>query len=267
MSVENPQNWEEMREYVKIRLGHPMIEVNVADQQIDVRLRQALDLFNEIHYNSTEEVIIAHQITAADVSNGFVQLDSSIHQVTEIFSTQATIQYATSGKSKYLISFPHMESGMISMGGWSYGQFDQMDIRTGPGFPLTLYLFEQSIAENLLYSSSQPEFEFNLNAKRLFIYDSNELVEGNYVIMRVYQILEHVKPEAVWVDNWLRDYATALVKLQWGINLTKFTSWRLYGEDTEVNGEFIYNEAKEEKAALEEALMDQYQVQPTILIG
>ena len=63
MSVASPQNREEFKKYILTRLGDPVLQVNVADEQLDICINDAFQYFNERnHFNGVENVFLTYQI-------------------------------------------------------------------------------------------------------------------------------------------------------------------------------------------------------------
>ena len=95
--------------------------------------------------------------------------------------------------------------------------------------------------------------EFNVNQDRIYVNMdwSNDISVGDYIVFECYRRINPAEYTQVYNDFWLKRYATALIKKQWGENLIKFQGVTLLGGVT-MNGETIYNEAKEEIATLEE---------------
>ena len=75
MSVAAPQNRQEFKEYILTRLGKPVLEINVADEQMDIAIEDAFQYFNERnHFNGVERVYLTTQITQ-DFKNQFRSFD------------------------------------------------------------------------------------------------------------------------------------------------------------------------------------------------
>ena len=100
---------------------------------------------------------------------------------------------------------------------------------------------------------------YNRHVNRLYIDTSKEnIIEGNYVLIEAYDIIDPSMHIEVWSDRWLQNYAAQLVKEQWGSNLTKFTGMQLIG-GVAFNGEAILSEAREERKAMEEEVVQNLQ--------
>jgi hypothetical protein len=72
-------------------------------------------------------------------------------------------------------------------------------------------------------------------------------------------MIDSAQYASVWNDRWLKEYATALIKKNWGSNLSKFQGVQLPG-GVMLNGQQIYNDAVEEIKALEEEMSSKYEL-------
>ena len=70
----------------------------------------------------------------------------------------------------------------------------------------------------------------------------------------------------VWNDRFLKKYATAKIKYQWGSNLTKFNGMTLPG-NIQFSGEQILNDARDEIRQLEDEMMSSYSLPVVDMIG
>jgi hypothetical protein len=83
--------------------------------------------------------------------------------------------------------------------------------------------------------------------------------QGTVVIAECFAL---IKPEdyiSVWNDRWLKEYATSLIKRNWGSNLKKFAGVQLPG-GVMLNGQVIYDEAVEEIKGLEQEMQSKYEL-------
>jgi hypothetical protein len=126
--------------------------------------------------------------------------------------------------------------------------------------------FQQlQLLEDLLVGK-QP-IRYNRHTNRLYVDMNWQKVEaGQYLVIEAYQIVDPVKFPDVWNDRWLQRYATALIKKQWGANLTKFNGVQLPGGVT-FNGEKIYDDAHEETDKLEAEMSSAYSLPAYDMIG
>jgi len=95
---------------------------------------------------------------------------------------------------------------------------------------------------------------------------SKDLNVDDYLVLEVYRILDPETYKEIYNDRLLKKYITALVKLQWGNNLSKFSGVQLPG-GVEFNGQRILDEAREEINSIEETIQDRYELPPDFMVG
>ena len=67
-----------LKDWCLRRLGKPVIEVNVDDDQVDDRLDEALQYFSEFHFDGVERMYLKHQLTSTDVTRAGVASDTTV---------------------------------------------------------------------------------------------------------------------------------------------------------------------------------------------
>ena len=105
-----------------------------------------------------------------------------------------------------------------------------------------------------------------MNKLHLDIDWGTALTVGENIIIEVVRVVDPDTHTDVWNDRWLKRYATALIKKQWGENLTKFEGVQLPGGIT-FNGSRILDEANEEILRLEEEMSSSYELPVDIMVG
>lgn len=244
-----PTTRTEFKEWCLRKLGKPVIEINVDQDQVDDRVDEALAYYWDYHFDGTEKTYYKHQVTDQDKTNGYITIPDNIIGVINIFDLSTNI--ATS-------------SGMFNV---QY-QFVLNNI-----YDLTNYntLHYWMSMENLQFMEkmlvgSQP-IRYNRHMNRLYI-DANwsTITTGQYIVAECYMVVDPNTYADVWKDRWLQNYATAKIKYQWGSNLTKFTGMTLPG-NVQFNGEAILNDALTEITKLEEEMISSYSLPITDMIG
>jgi hypothetical protein len=236
----------QLSDYCLRQLGAPVIRINVAPEQIEDRIDDALELFQEMHYDGTEEVWAAKVIDATDVSNGYITLPDDVLIVTELgTTTSADVTGAeTQFSARYMIG-----SSLFN----PYSVFGSSDL-------IDYYLVTTSFNEIENMMTSIPTFEFVRHANKLHI-NSGVLVEGCYIYFKCFKIIDPETNAKIYNDRWLKQYATQLIKKQWGSNLSKHNNIQLLGGVT-TNGEQLYDQAVTDIEKLLEELESKYQ-EPT----
>lgn len=229
-----PTNRQEFKEYILRKLGAPVIEINVSDEQVDDRVDEALQFFNDYHYNGSQHIYLKHQLTQQDLDRGYIELADEVFNrllgITRIFDIGVS----------------------VSSGGGTY-QFVLNNIQDITGYTVSNYFQTmqhlQFIQEILV---GKPMIRYNKHSNKLYLdMTMSKLKAGNFIIIEGYDILDEELHADMWNDRWLQNYATVLVKEQWGSILTKFVNMQLVG-GVQFNGEQILADAKEERRLMEE---------------
>jgi hypothetical protein len=121
------------------------------------------------------------------------------------------------------------------------------------------------LLEQLLVGE-QP-IRYNRHTNKLYIdMDWGILLEGQYVIVEAYEVIDPAVYTDAWSDRWLLRYATILVKRQWGNNTKKFGNMKM-PDGTIFNGQKIYDEAISEIKMLEDEMINSYSLPANFMIG
>ncbi len=236
-----PTTREEFKGWVLRKLGAPVIDINVSDEQIDDRVDEAVDFWRDYHYNGSQLVYMKHQITQADKDNGYVELPATILGISGIFNMQSSI---STGGGIFNVQY----------------QFVLNNLEDITGYNITNYFMSMQHLEFLQEMLvGRPMIRYNKHVNRLHI-DSGQdaMTVGEYIIIEAYDVIDGTTYADVWSDRFLQNYASALIKEQWGSNLTKFTGMQLVG-GVSFNGEQILADAKEERRIMEEEAVQNLQ--------
>lgn len=244
-----PTTRKEFKEWCLRKLGKPVIEINVDQDQADDRIDEALSYYWDYHFDGTEKTFLKHQITSTDKANGYIDVPENIIGAINIFSLGSNITAST---------------GMFNV---QY-QFVLNNIHDFVNYNMTnFYMSMQHLQfmEEILVGM-QP-IRYNRHINKLYIdTDWDRLNEGDYIVAECYSIVDPNIYADVWKDRWLQNYATAKIKFQWGSNLTKFVGMSLPG-NVQFNGEQILNDAREEIQRLEEEMISSYSLPVIDMIG
>ena len=244
---------DEFIDYIKRSLGDPVIEINVEEQQMEDRVDEALAYWREFHSDAVHRTYIKHQMTAADISNKYITLQSDALHVIKMFSVGSNL---TSSRNFFDIKYQmHLN--------------DIADIHTYIG---DLAYYEQmqqylSLLDQRLTGS--PQVNFARRQNRLYIrgdIEDKDIQEGDYIVLEAYVYIDETTFSQVWEDIWLKEYSTALVKRQWGSNLMKFEGMQLPG-GVQINGRQIYEDAVNEIAQLRERIRLEYELPADFFVG
>lgn len=228
-----PTTRDEFKDWILRKLGAPVIQINVADEQVDDRIDEAIDFWRDYHYNGSQLVYLKHQITQDDIDNGYVTLPSQLLGISGIFNLNTSI---STGSGIFNVQY----------------QFVLNNLEDITGYNITNYYMAMQHMEFLQEMLvGKPMIRYNKHVNKLFIDGSTAMTVGNYIIIEAYDVIDSDTYSDVWTDRWLQNYSSALVREQWGLNLTKFSGMQLVG-GVAFNGEQILAEAREDRMRMEE---------------
>jgi len=314
-----PTTRAQFKDYCKRRLGFPVIDINVDDDQVEDRIDDALQFFEDYHFDGTEKIFMKHQITAEDINRRWIYAPEAVIFVTGVFPFDDSNSSINMFDLRYQLRL-HDLYDFTSVSYVSY-EITMQHIRT----------------LNLLFSGT-PQFRFNRHQNKLFldIDWTRDLQVGEYVIVECYRKLSPVtinltgtvtadtsantvtgygtkfdqellendfitiggedkqvyritSPTTlelqspisanvdnvsvtsagysdVWDDRFLKRYATALIKYQWGSNLSKFAGIQMPGGVT-LDGPRIMEEARTELDKIEEEMYTMSSLPSEIFTG
>ena len=243
-----PTTKAEFKEWCLRKLGKPVIEINVDDDQVDDRIDEALSYYWDYHFDGTEKTFLKHVVTSTDIANKYITIAENIIGVVNIFDIGDSLSVNNLFNIRY--------------------QFALNDMYDMSSYRLQEYMMAmqhiQFIEEMLV--GKQP-IRYNRHINRLHIdMDWEKVSAGDYVVAECYQIVDPATYGDVYKDRWLQNYATAKIKYQWGSNLTKFNGMQLPGGVT-FNGEQILADAREEIQRLEDDMISSYSLPVHDLTG
>lgn len=280
-----PSTRGELIEYVKRKLGAPVLEVNVSDEQFEDIVDDAVQYFHERHYDGVIQTYLKYKVTQEDIDRG-----KAPNGTTEGYGRETTsstivgtaVTFAYEENANYLqipnsvigvnriFRFDEITTGGFITGGMfnpmyqgylnSYSVWGSSDILT--------YYMAKSYSETLNFLfKTHKQIRFNKRQDRLYL-DINfgDLQVDEYLIIDCWRILNPCDAPQVWNDSFLKKYTAALAKKQWGMNLIKFNGVRLPG-GVELNGRQIYDDGQREIDDLMQKSMSYYEMPPLDLIG
>ena len=280
-----PQTREDLKEYCLRKLGHPVLEINVSDEQVDDAIDDALQLFHERHFDGVERMYLKYKLTEDDINRGQAEVGGTN---TLGITTTSGISTTVSGMSTMTNSF-YETSNFIQVPDSVIGiekvfKFDSSTISDGM-FSIKYQLFLNDLyqfnsIELLQYSmvktyledidfllTTDKQIRFNKRQGRLYLdIDWGSEEKDNYLIIDCYRILDPNTFTGVYNDSFLKKYVTALIKRQWGQNLLKFRGTRLPG-GVELNGRELYEDAERELEDIKQRMTQEYELPPYDFIG
>jgi len=278
-----PSTKQELIDYCKRQLGAPVLEINVADDQIDDLLDDALQLFNERHYDGVERMYLKHQITQEEIDRGKASGTTGVGIVTTTAESTSVSGIGTITTQWYENSnFLQVPDSVIGVE--KIFKFDTSSI-SGGMFSIKYQLFLNDLyqfnsIELLQYSmvktyledidfllTTDKQIRFNQRQDRLYMdIDWAAQTAGTYLVLDCWRALDPLSYTKVYNDRFLKLYLTQLIKRQWGMNLIKFKGVKLPG-GLELNGREIYDDAQRELEYIKEKMATEYELPPLDAIG
>ena len=282
-----PASREELTNYCLRQLGEPVVEINVADEQIEDLIDDGIQYFQERHFDGVERMYLKYKLTEDDINRGQATNETGSSNTLGITTTSG-ISTTVSGMSDMTNSF-YETSNFIQVPDSVIGvekifKFDSSTI-SGGMFSIKYQLFLNDLykfnsVDLLQYSMTKTYLEdidfllttdkqlrFNKRQGRLYIdMDWGSEEKDTYLIIDCYRILDPNTFTGVYNDSFLKKYVTALIKRQWGQNLLKFRGTRLPG-GVELNGRELYEDAQRDLDDIRQRMTQEYELPPYDFIG
>ena len=247
-----PNSRQTLIDYCLRRLGDPVIEINVDEDQIEDKVDDTLQLYQEYHSDASYRTYLKHEITPTDVTNEYIPISQNVLYVSQMFPINRTFSGVNMFDIKYQMMLNSLGDFLNFSGGLSYY------------YQMNQYL---DTIDQLLHGN--PRTTWSRHQDRLYIWgewQDNDLQAGDFVIAEVYTVVEPDQHTSVYNDMFVKNYLTASIKHQWGTNMSKFEGMQLPGGVT-VNGRQILDDATAELEKLEEKLRLEQELPPDFFMG
>ena len=280
-----PASRQQLIDYCKRQLGAPVLEINVADEQVNDLVDDAVQYFQERHFDGVSQAFLKYKLTQNDVDRGSARggVNDATAGITTTTATAtidgASMEFDWEENSNYLQVPPEiigvtkifhydgtnaMSSGMFSI---KYQMFLNDIYYWGATELLTYAMTKTYLSDIDFLLTTQKQIRFNQRMDRLYMdVDWSNVGVGDYIVMDCYRAANPNDYTRVWNDSFLKRYLTQLVKRQWGQNLLKFQGVKLPG-GVELNGRQIYDDAQKELDNIREQMSNTYELPPLDMVG
>ena len=239
-----------LKDYCLRRLGFPVIEINVSEEQIEDRISDCMQFYIDYHYDATSKVFYKHTITSTDIQNRYITVPDSLIGVTRILPLNNLLSKSYMWDIRYQLILNNL---------W--------DLTSTSMVPYTIAMQHIRGLEMLFNGEIPIRFQRHQNKVKIDMgWGTEQCPEGTVIVIEGYQIIDPEEYSDVFNDRWIKRYSTALIKRQWGENMKKFGQISLPGGVT-LNGDKIYQEAVDEIMMLENEMLVKYSEPPEFFIG
>ena len=267
-----PATRETLKQYSLRALGKPVIEINVDDDQLEDRLDEAIQYFQQYHYDGIRRTYLKYQLTAADktrlaAKNGSSETATKNSVSTTWYEDNNFLVVPDSVISVINI-FPFSDKGNMNLFDVRYQLRlnDLYDFSSTSVINYDVVLRHLDFLDHILVG--EKPLRFNQHDNRLYIdMDwTNDLTTDEWIVIECYRKLDPSTYTDVFNDIYLKRYTTALFKKQWGANLSKFNGVAMVG-GVSLNGQQIYSEALSDIEKLENEIRTTYELNPAMMMG
>jgi hypothetical protein len=273
-----PASRQQLVDYCLRKLGAPVLEINVAEEQIDDLVDDALQYFYERHFDGVEKMFLKYKLTQEDKDRGRARGGESSAGIVTTYASSGIGTFAWEENSNYIpvpdsvigvervfkLSNRTIASNLFNV---NYQLFLN-DIYWFSSTELLNYYVTKRYLEDIDWIiNPERQIRFNKRQNRLYLDTSWDTLQvDDYLLIECYRTLDPNDFVKVWNDSFLKLYLTALIKRQWGQNLIKFQGVKLPG-GVELNGRQIYDDAQKDLQDIKDKMMLEFELPPLDLIG
>ena len=261
-----PSSRSELADYCKRQLGAPVLEINIADEQVEDIMDDAIQFFQERHFDGVSQSFLKYKIRQTDIDRGRANMrgQSGDKRTGITTDTVSTTIAGISTTFEFYENSNYLEVPPEIIGVTKIFHYDGANTITNNMFSVKYQLFLNDIyfwgaTELLSYAmtktyledinfllTTQKQIRFNQRMDRLYLdIDWDGVTVGDYFVIDCFRALNPADYARVYNDSFLKRYTVALMKRQWGQNLLKFQGVKLPG-GVELNGRQIYDDAQKD---------------------
>ena len=277
-----PSSREGLIDYAKRQLGFPVLEINVADEQFQDLLDDAIQIYQERHYDGIARMYLKYKITQDDIDRGQARGGDSTLGISTT-TTTSTVGLSTTFDLEENNNYIQMPPSVIGVNNIFKVRSDTVydglfniryqlflnDLYAFGSIDLLQYSMVQTKLEDITFLlNPNVRYRFNIRQDRLYI-DVDWAAAVNvddYFVIDCFRILDPDDFTRVYNDPFLKRYFTALCKKQWGMNLIKFQGVQLPG-GIQLNGRQIYDDGVKELDEIRSKMSSDYEMPPLDMIG
>ena len=248
----NPSSRDQLIDYCLRKLGAPVIEINVDQEQLEDRVDEALQFYREYNSDALVKTYLKHQVTSDDVTNKYITVNDNIIFVQRIFPITGNVSSSDFFSLKYQLSLNDLYDLNTFIGDLAY--YEQM---------------QQYVSLIDMKLTGTPLITFSSHQNRIYVhgeFEEGNITSGQYLVFETYQYIDPETHTDIYNDISLKEYLTQLIKQQWGANLIKFEGMQLPG-GVQLNGRQLYDDATQELERLREQMRLTHELPVDFMLG
>ena len=279
-----PSSRSTLIDYCKRQLGAPLLEINIADEQVSDLVDDAIQFFQERHFDGVIQTFLKYKVRQVDIDRARGRGASDQVGIVTTTTSATIVGVSTTFTFEEDSNYLEMPSSVIGVN--KLFHFDGSNTVTNNMFSVKYQLFLNDVAFNLGYAgilnyamtkryledinfalTTEKQIRFNQRQDRLYMdMDFASMTVGDFLVIDCFRIIDPDDHTGVYNDYFLKRYLTALMKKQWGQNLIKFQGVKLPG-GVELNGRQIYDDGQRELDIIREQMSTTYELPPLDFIG
>ena len=193
---------EELKKYIKRKLGYPVINIEIGDTQLSDCVSDAFDMYSEFHMNGADIAYIIHDLIQGQ--NEYI-LESTVQEVWGVVSNH----YNVGTDESLLLSPFYMGNELLS------SSCNMIDVE----------IFRQNLKNVENYLQKEIAYEFNSTTKKFTVFEKP--LHNQKIALQIYKGLS--SPSEAYDDMWFKKYCVSLAGRQWGTNLSKYVGGKMPG--------------------------------------
>ena len=272
--------------YCKRQLGAPVLEINVADEQVEDIVDDAIQYFQERHFDGVVKTYLKYKFTQDDIDRGKASMASGKKTTGITTETASSTIVGVATTFTWYENSNYIQVPPSVIGVDKIFRFGGSNSISNNMFSIKYQLFLNDVAFNLGHTgllsyamtqtylsdidfllTTDKQIRFNQRQDRLYLdIDWGAVNKDEWIVLECFRLMNPSDYSRVWNDSFLKRYTTALLKRQWGQNLLKFQGVKLPG-GVELNGRQIYDDAQKDLEIIREQMSNTYELPPLDMIG
>jgi hypothetical protein len=205
-------NYYDFVQYCLLKLGAPIVNIELHDDQIRNVISDCLQLYSKNHFESLKEFYWIIKLSKEDVKRGYVQMPPDVLEIVDVKAPRDGLR----ASADLFDNIPFQIFASFSFSSYSSTASEAQDNLTMFGVSMMAIETMRSIFGNVV------QYAFRQLEKKLFLY--KQLKHNNVLLISGLKTVDPDDQDSdfIWDSSFLKKYAPARLGLQWAINLRKW---------------------------------------------